>query len=347
VYVCATAPAFHGHFLRATAEMLAFNAGASLMVANTPCDTENGLPEDQANARSRLAVETRMAPLFIHDPRRGESVTDRFDLDGNPEVDKLWTTGTLVYTDAQGQVQLMERELTPADFAVGEGRFAKQFRWLAVYEEDGATPIAEYVELDARERVGKVPFVYTTDRAGQLARMACSPAIVALVEDRKQHWQTLQFLAGETGAKLTAEHQAELDSWIGRHSQAVDAREAALDSIAAAMADLATASKAPTGTLQLGLGLAPSTPPAAPPVVAEDAPPPIFLDPSDEPKCNDCATCYQELPQLFEKTTIVVDGVPQTVARMRPKSWIGLAITPELKATITRVKASCDAEIIQ
>jgi pyruvate-ferredoxin/flavodoxin oxidoreductase len=347
VYVCATAAAFHGHFLRATAEMLGYTAGASLMVANTPCDTENGLPEDQANARSRLAVETRMAPLFIHDPRRGESVTDRFDLDGNPEIDKLWTTGTLVYTDAQGQAQLMQRELTPADFAVGEGRFAKQFRWLAAYEEDGATPIAAYVELDAKERVGKVPFVYMTDRAGHLARMACSPAIVALVEDRKQYWQTLQFLAGETDAKLSAEHKAELDAWIGRHSEAVDAREAALDSIAAAMADLATASKAPTGTLQLGLGLAPSAPPSGPAVVAEDAPPPIFLDPADEPKCNDCATCYQELPQLFEKTTIVVEGVPQTVARMRPKSWVGLEITPQIKATITRVKASCDAEIIQ
>ena len=186
-----------------------------------------------------------------------------------------------------------------------------------------------------------------TDRAGHLARMARSPAIVALVEDRKQYWQTLQFLAGETDAKLSAEHKAELDAWIGRHSEAVDAREAALDSIAAAMADLATASKAPTGTLQLGLGLAPSAPPSGPAVVAEDAPPPIFLDPADEPKCNDCATCYQELPQLFEKTTIVVEGVPQTVARMRPKSWVGLEITPQIKATITRVKASCDAEIIQ
>jgi len=347
VYVCATAPSYHGHFLRATAEMLEFNAGAALMVATTPCDTENGMAEDLANARSRLAVETRMAPLFIHDPRRGESVTDRFDLEGNPEINQLWTTGTLAYTDAQGQVQIMERELTPADFAVGEGRFAKQFRWLAAYEEDGATPIAAYVELDARERVGKVPFVYTTDRAGRLARMACSPAIVALVEDRKQYWQTLQFLAGETEARLSAEHKAELDAWIGRHSQAVDAREAALDSIAAAMADLATASKAPTGTLQLGLGLAPSGPPAAAPVVAEDAPPPIFLDAADEPKCNDCATCYQELPQLFEKTTIVIDGAPQTVARMRPKSWIGLEVTADLKAKITRVKASCDAEIIQ
>ena len=44
---------------------------------------------------------------------------------------------------------------------------------------------------------------------------------------------------------------------------------------------------------------------------------------------------------------MIVDGAPRSVARMRPNSWVGLALTPEVKAKITRVKASCDAEIIQ
>ncbi|MGB4272129.1 MAG: hypothetical protein WBJ44_07010, partial [Propionicimonas sp.] len=61
----------------------------------------------------------------------------------------------------------------------------------------------------------------------------------------------------------------------------------------------------------------------------------------------DCATCYQELPQLFEKATIVLDGQPKTVGRMRPEALDGLELTAELTARITRVKATCDAEIIQ
>ncbi|MGB4918446.1 MAG: hypothetical protein WBO89_12120, partial [Propionicimonas sp.] len=74
---------------------------------------------------------------------------------------------------------------------------------------------------------------------------------------------------------------------------------------------------------------------------------PIWLDEADVPRCNDCATCYQELPQLFEKATIVLDGQPKTVGRMRPEALDGLELTAELTARITRVKATCDAEIIQ
>ena len=37
-----------------------------------------------ASRRSRLAVESRMNPVFVHDPRRGGTLHARFSLDGNP-----------------------------------------------------------------------------------------------------------------------------------------------------------------------------------------------------------------------------------------------------------------------
>lgn len=351
VYVCSVATAFHGHFLRASADLLGFNEGAALMIAYTPCDTENGMPEDQATARSRLAVESRVSPLFTHDPRRGTTVAQRFSLEGNPEPDALWVTTTLTYRDARGQLQLKTMPLTPADFAIGEQRFAKQFRWLAAHEEDRAMPIADFVELRAHERTARVPFVFTTDRSGHLVKMACSASIVALVEDRKRYWQTLQFLDGKSEAVLAVHHRVEVEAWASKYSEALDARESALDVIAKAMADLATSSEAPAGgPLRLGLGFggqmeAPAV--AAPAAATAVAERPIWLDEADVPRCNDCATCYQELPQLFEKATIVLDGQPKTVGRMRPDALDGLELTAELAARITRVKATCDAEIIQ
>ncbi|MCA0251107.1 MAG: 2-oxoacid:acceptor oxidoreductase family protein [Actinobacteria bacterium] len=349
VFVASTAAAYHGHFLRATADMLGYNQGASLMVTYAPCDTENGMAEDLANARSRLAVESRMSPLFVHDPRRGDSLAERFSLDGNPAVDQLWTTTTLDYLDETRTLQLMTMPLTPADFALGEVRFAKQFRWLAVHEEAAAVPIAEFIDLAPEQRVGKIPFVYSTDRRKQLVRMACSAAIVSLVEERKAHWQLLQFLAGQSEAALSSQHRSELEALSTRYTEAVEAREMSLDAIAQAMADLATSSGAPVGgPLQLGLGVPGPFPaaaaPAAPTAVAERL---IWLDEDDLPRCNDCATCYQELPQLFEKATVVVDGAPKTVGRMRPGSLDTVEVTPELSARIARVKATCDAEIIQ
>ena len=64
------------------------------------------------------------------------------------------------------------------------------------------------------------------------------------------------------------------------------------------------------------------------------------------PLCNDCGTCYQELPQLFESTRIVVDGQARSVARMIPGALGKVEITPDMEKRIARVKATCDAEII-
>ncbi len=74
---------------------------------------------------------------------------------------------------------------------------------------------------------------------------------------------------------------------------------------------------------------------------------PVYLDPADETKCNDCGTCYQELPQFFEKKTAIIDGESRTIATMVPGALDSVQITPEIQKRIDRVKASCDAEIIK
>jgi len=246
----------------------------------------------------------------------------------------------------------MKIPYTPADFALGEGRFAKQFRWLAAHEEDGAIPIAEYVELPVPQRAARTPYVYTTDKQEHLVKMACSAGVVAMVEDRKHYWQTLQFLVGQSETRLSATHKAEVDALRAQYGEALTSHESTLDAIAQAMADLATSSGAPAGgPLNFGLmgsgatAAASATQPAA--AATATATRPIFLDLADLPKCNDCATCYQELPQLFEKATIVVDDEPRTVGRLMPEALEGLVMTDELAARIARVKATCDAEIIQ
>ncbi len=353
VYACVTATALHGHFLKNTVEMLGYTGGAALMDVYTPCGTENGIPEDLSNKRSRLAVESRVSPLFVHDPRRGRTLAERFSLDGNPDVDKPWTTSTLQHVDADGQVQLLTTPLTPAEFALGETRFKKQFSRLAP-DAEGAVPIAEYVELDAAARVGRTPFVYATDDARRLVRLACSASIVALVEERAAYWRTLQALAGIDHARLSAAHKAEVEALKARYEEAAAARETSIDDIARAMADLASSSKAPAGLAGLGGGFGglpagATTAPAAAPAATATAvlELPIRLDPADEALCNDCGTCYQDLPQFFEKTTIVVDGQAKVVARMIPGCFDGVEITPELAKRIDRVKATCDAEIIK
>jgi pyruvate-ferredoxin/flavodoxin oxidoreductase len=81
--------------------------------------------------------------------------------------------------------------------------------------------------------------------------------------------------------------------------------------------------------------------------VAKEGTGPIYLDPADESKCNDCGTCYQELPQFFETKKMIIDGEAQTVATMVPGALDSVQLTPELQKRIDRVKGSCDAEIIK
>ncbi len=359
VYVCATSTAMHGHFLSCAMEMLRYQKAPAVMDVYTPCGSEHGIPEASSNARARLAVESRMTPLFVHDPRRGATLREWFSLEGNPDVDATWTTSTVQHLDDAGALQLLTTPLTPAEFALGEVRFAKQFRRLAPEQEADAVPIADYVDLTPAEREGRMPFVYATDDDRHLLKVACSPSIVDLVEDRRRYWQTLQYLAGVHEDRLTALHRADLEELRAKYDAATQERETSLDDIARAMAELATSSAAPVGLGGLGTAGRPAAGRGAPSVVAAEASAgpasatvgvvdtPVYLDPADQPLCTDCGTCYQELPQFFEKTTVVIDGEARTVARMIPGAVDRVEITPEIRRRIDRVRATCDAEIIR
>jgi pyruvate-ferredoxin/flavodoxin oxidoreductase len=67
----------------------------------------------------------------------------------------------------------------------------------------------------------------------------------------------------------------------------------------------------------------------------------------DVPKCVNCKTCYQQVPELFEKITIIVDGVATEVGHMIPGALERIAVTPELVARVDRVAANCDSEILR
>lgn len=353
VFASATSTAMHSHFLTTAMQMLAYQSGAAVMDIYTPCGTENGIAEDLSNSRSRLAVESRMSPLFVHDPRKGSLLRDRFSLDGNPDINKTWTTSTVEHIGAGGSLELLTTPLTPAEFALGEVRFKKQFHKLAAANEEKAVPVAEYVEMTAAEREGHTPFVYATDADKRLIKVACSEAIVALVEERKRFWQTLQYLAGQHEDQMSGDHRKEVDALKAQYEEVLQLRETSLDDIASAMSALAASSKAPArGRTSLPLQVKSNSAVATAPApscaeVASGGTGPIYLDPADEVKCNDCGTCYQELPQFFEKKTAIIDGESCTIATMVPGALDTVQLTPELQKRIDRVKASCDAEIIK
>ena len=350
VFVVQSSTALQGHFLKSIMAYLNHTSSPAVLDVYTPCQAEHGIADAQASQRSRFAVECRMNPVFIHDPKANTALTSRFNLEGNPELDKDWMKSTIEYVE-NGQTKLMEVALTPAYFAKDETRFKKQFRKLAP-DADGVV-IEEYVTLPVAERAGKTPFVYATDDAKRLVKLEVSNTIVHLVEERRKNWRTLQYLAGRNVEKLDAVHKAELEALQHRYEEAVTTKESTLDIIARAMSELAASSNAPANG-SLAAALAPFGGGAAP---AQAAAPAKALNGSgaeiphihdeDMSKCTNCKTCYQQVSELFEKTTIMVDGSAKEVAHTVPGALAQIKVTPELKDRVAKVAANCDAEIIR
>ncbi|MBA3057353.1 MAG: 2-oxoacid:acceptor oxidoreductase family protein [Gammaproteobacteria bacterium] len=348
VFVCATSTALQGHFLKNTMEALSYTDGPALLDVYTPCQGEQGIGDGAASERSRLAVESRMSPVFVHDPRRGSTLHDWFSLEGNPDPLQTWAATTLEYQDDEGQLKLMSMALTPAHFALGEVRFKKQFHKLGA-DEASAVPVEAYIELSKADRAGKTAFIWSTDANKRLVKIEVVQAIVALVEERRKYWHLLQFLDGQHVAKMDESHRLGMAALQAQYLDSVTQRDSSLDSFARAMSELAAASKAPVGSARVIPIMAQSASAgsaSASPAVGATTEALVTYDIADQVKCTDCKTCYQDLPELFEKTRIVVHGESRDVGQLIVGAMERIKVTPELQIRIKRVAANCDAEII-
>ena len=114
VYVAQTTCAHVNHFYRA---ILAANEypGPAIVNVYTPCQPEHGIGDDASVRQSKLAVDARAFPLLTCDPRAGESLKERLNLQGNPARKDDW------YVTPKGET------VNFVSFARTEGRFAKHF----------------------------------------------------------------------------------------------------------------------------------------------------------------------------------------------------------------------------
>jgi pyruvate-ferredoxin/flavodoxin oxidoreductase len=350
VLVVQTNSALQGHFMKNLMQYLNYNESPAVFNTYTACMPEHGIGDDAGNRHARLAVESRMSPVFVHDPRKGDTLAERFSLEGNPDIGKDWTTSTLEYQDEDGNTQLKEIPLTPADFGVNEGRFKKHFK--KIKSELGLIPLHEYIDLDAEDRHGKTPFIWTTDANKRLIQLEVSTAMVSLTEERRRNWRMLEYLSGLHIDRMEQTHSHEVAEWRSKYEEANAEREATIDSIARGMAELAASSGAPAAAASpmgaVSVAVAPPSSAAAP---AEEVPagdlPLVEITEDDMALCTNCKTCYEDLGELFELIKIMVDGKPREVSRVKPGVLDTIEITPELIQRAKKVADNCDAEIIR
>src|SRR5688572_24406321 len=133
-FVAQTTCAHVNHFYRSVLDALEFD-GPAIVCCYTTCQPEHGVADNMATDQARLAVDTRAFPLLIYDPRKGDTISQRLSLQGNPAVNEDWWINPKT-----GQ------EVNFIDFARSEGRFSKHFD-----KEGNPSPTLLYAKQDRLE----------------------------------------------------------------------------------------------------------------------------------------------------------------------------------------------------
>jgi pyruvate-ferredoxin/flavodoxin oxidoreductase len=262
------------------------------------CPPEHGVGDDTSVEQSKLAVESRAYPLFRFDPDLGITLSECVSLEGNPSMETDWPEYTLRYKDEQGADQTMTLPMTFADFALTEGRFAKQFRkappetW-----NDDMVPVHEFLLMADDERDGKFPFIWAVDKKQRLMRVLVSQELVNSCEERQQFWKQLKDVAIKGGEMVDTDAIAEQ-----------------------ARADLL--SKISLSIAAIGGGAIPASSPvaavmAAAPAASADGYEAVWID---TPECTACDECTKLAPKAFayndDKKAIIVNPQGTTFANL-------------------------------
>jgi len=114
-FVAQVVTAIPNHFYRAVLDAASF-PGPAVIVVYTTCQPEHNVGDNMSRHQAKLAVESRAFPVFVYDPRNGETIRERLSLQGNPAQKEDWYV-----VPKTGEV------IDFVTFARTEGRFAKQF----------------------------------------------------------------------------------------------------------------------------------------------------------------------------------------------------------------------------
>lgn len=207
-YVAQTSIADASHLGQSMLQALEYS-GPALLQVYAPSPSRHGFQTRQALDQARLAAASRVLPLFRYDPRRDGVFGSRMSLEGNPSPDAA------LVAEESGIV------LTPADWALGQRRFAARFEPLPA-DAANPVPLSEWLLLDDKGRRNKTPYVARVDDDGE-RQFAVAPDMAEVAAACLENWRALQEVAGlvtpftarveeEIRAAVEAEHRAELDA---------------------------------------------------------------------------------------------------------------------------------------
>ncbi len=240
------------------------------------------------------AREARAFPAFVYDAAAGPNWATRFSLEHNRNPDADWPADVLEYSNEAVQRVREDTTFSYVDFALCDRRYAAHFavvpreRWNAAM-----LPAADWLALDERAAIERVPYVWAVDAEDRLHRVIADARLMQAARRCLLLWRRLQEHAGihdSHAERLLAREKA---AWEAEHQQAQEAvvQAASVATAADAAAPSAAAASMPVATAEA----------AAPP--SDEA----WIETSRCPSCNECQNIndrmftYNENKQAYIK----------------------------------------------
>ncbi len=234
------------------------------------------------------AIESRLFPTIVFDPEKGDAWAECFSLDGNPQPEKDWPIHTFNYEDDEMQVCTENLPFTPVDFLAADPGFAEGLQAVPRNEwSEEMIPVADYLQADAAQNYGRVPFVLMVGQNDRLERVAVTSVAVQLVRQVARRWHNLQELGGINNSHARRALDAASRTWESEKQKLMEEGRAAT-------------SMNPAEPLEQE-----STAPAASELAESAKVEPAPAASSDEawietPRCTSCNECINRNPRMFK-----------------------------------------------
>ncbi|MGH9606543.1 MAG: thiamine pyrophosphate-dependent enzyme, partial [Terracidiphilus sp.] len=195
--------------------------GTMFLQAFTTCQPEHGVPDDMALFQAQRVRDSRGAPEFVFDPRKGETYQEALDLKGNPSIDLDWY-------ETKDKNSGETRRYTVAHWCTTEARFRNHLK--KIKPEAAAKLISldnmlvritqqdvvyrRYLHPEHRSFIPDFGVYIQYEADGKTEYRALSRQLVMFCVERRKAWRMLQSKAGIKNREYEAQKAilAEVDS---------------------------------------------------------------------------------------------------------------------------------------
>jgi pyruvate-ferredoxin/flavodoxin oxidoreductase len=187
--------------------------GTMFLQAFTTCQPEHGVPDDMALFQAQRVRDSRGAPEFVFDPRKGETYQEALDIKGNPSIDLDWYE---TRDKASGET----RRYTVAHWCTTEARFRNHLKKIKPEQAEKMIPLdnmlVRITQQDVVYRYYLLPehrsfipdfgvFIQVSDESGKNTHYALSRQLVMFCVERRKAWRMLQSKAGIVNREYQAQ----------------------------------------------------------------------------------------------------------------------------------------------